>query len=220
VPLKAIGEQGQAAAVRQPSVARFPQERLGDSELVEAVAQGAVAAVGVVWDRYAPAVRAVLRSNLGADPAVEDLLQETFIVFLRGAGEIRDRSALRGYLVSVAVRLVLVELRRRRVRRWVMLSPKGEVPEGRQPPSDLDGALALRGLYRLLEEFPPRRRVAFVMRQVQGFEISEVAAAMKVSESTVKREVRRARRSILSRAPRSEPALWEYIQHTSGGDDE
>src|SRR5688572_19621123 len=112
VPLKAIGEQGPAAAVRQPSVTRFPQERLGDSELVEAVAQGDVAAVGVVWDRYAPVVRAVLRSNLGADSAVEDLLQETFIVFLRGAGEIRDPSALRGYLVSVAVRLVLVELRR------------------------------------------------------------------------------------------------------------
>jgi RNA polymerase sigma-70 factor, ECF subfamily len=206
------------AATRQSAVSPFPQERLGDSELVEAVVRGDTAAVGVVWDRYASVVRSVIKSNLGADQAIEDLLQETFIAFLRGASEMRDRSALRGYLVSVAVRLVLVELRRRRVRRWVMLSPKGEVPEGRQQPSDLDGTLALRGLYRLLEDLPPRRRVAFVMRHVQGLEISEVAESMQVSESTVKREVRRARRSIVTRAPRSEPALWEYIQHSSGGD--
>ena len=206
-------------ASRQPSVSRFPRERLGDSELVEAVARGDTGALGVVWDRYSHVVRSVLRSNLGADAAVEDLLQEVFIALLRGASELRDPSALRAYLVSVAVRLVLVELRRRRVRRWVMLSPKGEVPEVPSPPSDLDGTLALRGLGRLLELLPPRRRVAFVLRQVHGLELTEVAAALQVSESTVKREVSRARRAIVARAKRVEPSLWEYIQRVDEGAD-
>ena len=206
-------------ASRQPSVSRFPRERLGDSELVEAVARGDTGALGVVWDRYSQVVRSVLRSNLGADAAVEDLLQEVFIALLRGASELRDPSALRAYLVSVAVRLVLVELRRRRVRRWVMLSPKGEVPEVPSPPSDLDGTLALRGLGRLLELLPPRRRVAFVLRQVHGLELTEVAAALQVSESTVKREVSRARRAIVARAKRVEPSLWEYIQRVDEGAD-
>lgn len=206
-------------ASRQPSVSRFPRERLGDSELVEAVARGDTGALGVVWDRYSQVVRSVLRSNLGADAAVEDLLQEVFIALLRGASELRDPSALRAYLVSVAVRLVLVELRRRRVRRWVMLSPKGEVPEVPSAPSDLDGTLALRGLGRLLELLPPRRRVAFVLRQVHGLELTEVAAALQVSESTVKREVSRARRAIVARAKRVEPSLWEYIQRVDEGAD-
>ncbi len=206
-------------ASRQPSVSRFPRERLGDSELVEAVARGDTGALGVVWDRYSHVVRSVLRSNLGADAAVEDLLQEVFIALLRGASELRDPSALRAYLVSVAVRLVLVELRRRRVRRWVMLSPKGEVPEVPSAPSDLDGTLALRGLGRLLELLPPRRRVAFVLRQVHGLELTEVAAALQVSESTVKREVSRARRAIVARAKRVEPSLWEYIQRVDEGAD-
>jgi RNA polymerase sigma-70 factor (ECF subfamily) len=209
-----------AVARRQHPVSRFPHERLGDSELVEAVARGDAAAVGTVWDRYSDVVRSVLRSNLGFDPAVEDLLQEVFIAFLRRAGELRDRSALRAYLVSVAVRLVLVELRRRRVRRWVTLSPKGEVPEAPQAPSDLDGTLALRALYRLLEALPPRRRVAFVMRHVHGLEVTEVAALLKISESTVKREVRRARHAIFTRAPRVEPSLWEYIRHIEAGQNE
>jgi DNA-directed RNA polymerase specialized sigma24 family protein len=50
------------------------------------------------------------------------------------------------------------------------------------------------------------------MRQVQGLEIVEVAAALDVSESTVKREVVKARRAIVARAKRSEPLLWEYIR--------
>jgi len=205
-----------AIAKKQTAVSPFPRDRLGDSELVEAVARGDTAAVGVAWDRYSHVVRGVLRSNLGVDAAVEDLLQDVFVAFLRGASELRDPSALRAYLVSVAVRLVLVELRRRRVRRWVMLSPKGQVPEVPSAPTDLDGTLALRGLHRLLEALPARRRVAFVLRQVHGLEITEVAAALEVSESTVKREVLRARRAIVARARRSEPALWEYVRRTEG----
>jgi RNA polymerase sigma-70 factor (ECF subfamily) len=201
-----------AIAHKQASVSPFPQERLGDSELVEAVARGDTRAVGVVWDRYSHVVRSVLRSNLGADNAIEDLLQEVFIAFIRGASDLRDPAALRAYLVSVAVRIVLVELRRRRVRRWVTLSPKGELPELASRPADLDGARAVRSLHRVLETLPPRRRVAFVMRQVQGLEIVEVAAALDVSESTVKREVVKARRAIVARAKRSEPLLWEYIR--------
>jgi RNA polymerase sigma-70 factor (ECF subfamily) len=100
-----------------------------------------------------------------------------------------------------------------------MLSPKGQVPEVPSAPSDLDGALALRGLHRLLEALPARRRVAFVLRQVHGLEITEVAAALAVSESTVKREVSRARRAIVARARRTEPSLWEYVRRIDEGDD-
>jgi hypothetical protein len=62
-------------------VSRFPYERVGDAELLEALQVGDGEAAGVLWDRYAPIVRQVLRSSLGsADSGVEDLVQETFIV--------------------------------------------------------------------------------------------------------------------------------------------
>jgi RNA polymerase sigma-70 factor, ECF subfamily len=207
---------GSSVVHKDREVSRFPQERLGDAELVEAVARGDSGAAGVVWDRYSGLVRSVLRANLGPDPALEDLLQEVFIVFLRGAADLRSGGALRPYLVSVAVRLVLVELRRRRVRRWVTLSPTGEVPQVPSAPQDIAGSRALGALYRLLEQLPRRRRVAFVLRHVQALEMSEVALALGVSESTAKREAARARRSIVTRAERHEPALWEYLKATEG----
>ena len=207
------------ALVPKQPVSRFPHERLGDAELVQAVVQGDTSAVGVVWDRYSSLVRSVLRSNLGFDGDVEDLLQEVFVVFLKNAGEIRTQGALRSFLVTVAVRIVLVELRRRRVRRWVALSSDGEIPETPALPQDVEGAAALNALYRLLGEIPERRRVAFTLRHIDGLDIGDVAQALKVSESTAKREIARARRVIFKRAERGEPALWHYLSRFSGGGD-
>jgi hypothetical protein len=56
---------------------------------------------------------------------------------LRKTIRIQDGGALRGYLVGVAVRIAAFEIRKRKVRRWVGLSPTGEppdVPIERSPP--------------------------------------------------------------------------------------
>jgi RNA polymerase sigma-70 factor (ECF subfamily) len=205
---------------RTAPVSRFPYERVGDAELLEALQRGDGEAAGILWDRYAPLVRQVLRSSLGSrDPAVEDLTQETFLVLLKSCREVRSASAVRSYLVSVAIRLVFGELRRRRVRRWVMLSPEGEVPDVPAAPADTDGAVALQALYRLLGNLPDRRRLAFVLRFIQGLEMTEVASTLRISESTAKREVARARTAILARGRRQEPALWEYLDRWKGDAD-
>jgi RNA polymerase sigma-70 factor (ECF subfamily) len=193
-------------------VSRFPADRLGDAELVQAAAAGDGDALSVVWDRYSALVRGVLRGALGPDLAVEDLLQETFIALVKGAKGIHEGSALRGYLVGVAVRLAALELRRRKVRRWVMLSPTGVLPDYAVLPRDTEGRQALEALYRVLDQLGSRRRMAFVLRHVQGMGLVEVAQALAVSESTARREVARARAHILKSAKR-EPALESYVHH-------
>jgi RNA polymerase sigma-70 factor (ECF subfamily) len=197
-------------------VSRFPYERLADAELVEAVARGDSHAVAVIWDRYAPLVRSVVRASLGPDSSAEDLVQDVFVAFLRSADAMRDASAVRGFLIGVAVRLVALELRRRKIRRWVSLSPSGSLPDTPVAPRDSEGREALEALYRLLGRMPNRRRLAFVLRVVQGCEILEVASALGVSDSTAKREVIRAQEQLLRQANR-EPALLSYIERTMAG---
>jgi RNA polymerase sigma-70 factor (ECF subfamily) len=192
-------------------VSRFPAERLGDAELVQAAARGDAEAISVIWDRYAALVRGVLRGALGPDLVVEDLLQEVFIALVKRARGIQDGAALRGYLVGVAVRLAALELRRRKVRRWVMLSPTGELPDTAVMPRDSEGRQALQALYRVLDQLSSRRRLAFVLRHVQGMGLVEVAAALRVSESTARREIARARAHI-AKCGQREPALHAYIE--------
>jgi RNA polymerase sigma-70 factor (ECF subfamily) len=199
-------------SVSPAPVRRFPQERLSDAELVNAIIQGDADAVGVVWDRYSSLVRGVLRSSLGFSADTEDMLQEVFIAFLRGVHRLRSAESLRAYLVGVAVRRVMGELRRRRVRRWTMLLPSDEIGEIHAAVDNIESTQVLRALDRVLERMPVRRKMAFVLRHVHGCEVSEAAKLLGVSESTVKREARRARASIATRAERSEPWLWDYLQ--------
>jgi RNA polymerase sigma-70 factor, ECF subfamily len=196
-------------------VSRFPYERLGDAELVEAVARGDAQAVAVVWDRYSPLVRRVVRASLGPDGGIEDLLQDVFVAFLRSADTLRNGAALKGFLIGVTVRLVALELRRRKIRRWVSLSPSGSLPDTPVAPRDVEGREALAALYRVLERMPTRRRLAFVLRVVQGCEILEVAASLGVSDSTAKREIIRAQEQVLRQAGR-EPALLQYLERQIG----
>ena len=194
-------------------VARFPQDRYGDVQLVRDVERGDQDALGVVWDRYAALVRRVLLGAVGPDGAAEDLLQEVFLAFYRAAraGRIRDGGALRGYLVGVAVRLAAMELRKRKIRRWVGLSVTGDVPDVPVAPTDAEGRESLRALHRVLAQLGDRARLAFVLRHVQGMEVLEVAEALRISESTARRELTRAQQRVAVLA-RREPALAQFLE--------
>jgi len=193
------------------AVTAFPEDRYVDAKLVRDAARGDRAAVGLAWDRYATLVRGVVRGVLGPDDAVDDLVQEVFIAFHRGASRIQDGGALRGYLVGVAVRLGALEIRRRKVRRWVGLTPTGEPPDVPVAPEDAEGREALRALYRVLDKLGSRRRLTFTLRHVQRLELLEIAAAIGISESTVRRELRRAEQQVAALA-RGEPSLLRYLE--------
>lgn len=167
-------------------------------------------AIAEVWDRYSDLIRGVLYGALGPDNALEDLVQEVFLGFMRGAARIHEGAALRGYLISMAVRQAALEIRRRRVRRWVGLSPTGELPDQRAERADMVHREALRALHRVLGQLSERRRMAFVLRQVQGLEYLDAAEALGVSESTLRRDLAYAREFVTKAAAR-EPALAEYL---------
>jgi RNA polymerase sigma-70 factor (ECF subfamily) len=193
-----------------PAVARFPQDRLSDARLVEGAAAGDRDAIAAVWDRYSSMVRSVLRSALGPDHAVEDLVQEVFLGFLVSAKSVTNGAALRSYLISIATRQAALEIRRRKVRRWVTLSVSGELPERPHAPEDMEGRSVLRAFYRVLDRLSSRRRLAFVLRHVEGLELLETALALGVSESTARRELDKATRQLHALAQR-EPALSEHL---------
>lgn len=191
-------------------MAAFPIDRAGDAQLVEAAARGDRAAMAEVWDRYSHFVRGVLYGALGRDTAIEDLTQEVFLAFVRGAKSVNDGTKLRAFLAGVAVRLAASEIRRRRVRRWLVLSPTGELPEPAAPTRDSDSQEVLAALDRVLANMSQRRRMAFVLRHVHELEMLEVATALSISESTLRRDLLRAREQVLRGAAR-EPALADYL---------
>jgi RNA polymerase sigma-70 factor, ECF subfamily len=183
-----------------------------DAALVKSVAEGDKEALRTVWDRYAASVRSTLRSCLGRDAAIEDLVQEVFLGFYRSAGRIREPSALRPYLLGAAAKAASLEIRSRsRRRRWydVYRLFRRSSSDGAGS-SQVEGRDALRTLHDLLARIPPRERHAFILRYVQDLTPTEVAQALGIPLGTAKRAIAQGRSRVFLRA-RNEPALMDYL---------
>jgi RNA polymerase sigma-70 factor, ECF subfamily len=144
-----------------------------------------------LWCRCAPAVGRVLAKALGPGLEIEDLTQEVFLrVFVR-LPSLRDPSALRAFVLAVAMNVLKWELRRRWIGRRVRLSVTGALPDIESTSVDTEARHALRRCYRIFDSLPATERLAFVLRYMEGMTIFEVAAALEVSVSTAKRWVSR-----------------------------
>jgi RNA polymerase sigma-70 factor (ECF subfamily) len=181
-----------------------------DSVLARAAMLGDARAPREIWRRFAPLVRRIVRRTLGPEYDVEDVVQDVFLRLFDKLPGLRDPSALRAFLVSISVRSVRYELRRRRVRRLVGLSPSPELFDLRVVTTDHESRQALRQLYRLLDRMNFRERTAFVLRFIEGLEIEDVASALEVSVPTTRRALSRAweRLSVLARGDGS---LTSYL---------
>jgi RNA polymerase sigma-70 factor (ECF subfamily) len=199
-----------AYLVKSTALSRADLSRADDATLAQAAVLQDRQAIDVVWDRFAPQVRGLLRRCVGQD-AVEDLLQDVFIRFFQSVATLREPAALRAFLIGIAVKVAMTELRRRRVRRWVSLFNTEEPPDSIAPARDDDAREALHRLYRILDRVDPQTRLLFSLRHIEGMELKDVATALDVSLATVKRKLAAADQRVHTLALRDE-RLAEYLE--------
>jgi RNA polymerase sigma-70 factor, ECF subfamily len=188
-------------------------DALADADLVALALARDPRAGGLVWDRYARTVHGVLQRALGPGHDVEDRAQDVFLVFFRNVESLRDPSALRPFLIGIALRTARTELRKRRVRRWLHLSPDGDLPEVPTGGGEHRARAALRRLYAVLDTLSDRERLAFVLRHAEGYELTETASLLGVSLATVKRVLSRAEARVEA-AARDDDLLQEWTEQS------
>jgi RNA polymerase sigma-70 factor (ECF subfamily) len=197
------------------NLAELPLGQLSDAALVAALIQGSERAASAIWHRHAATVRRTLARSLGPDQDLDDLMQEVFIGFVKSATKLEDPNNLRSYLVSIAFRLAAMEIRRRKVRRWVTLTSSGDVPDSPTLEREPDEARALGALYQILDQLSARDRLVFVARFIEGMQIDETAAALALSKATVWRSGKATLARVVAEA-QATPALASYVRRSLG----
>jgi RNA polymerase sigma-70 factor (ECF subfamily) len=164
------------------------------------VRQGDPRGATLVWDRYAGLVRGVVYRAIGPCNDIEDVVQDVFAGLFKNMGILRELPSLRSFLVSIAIRKARTALRKRRARRWLHLSDDGALPDIPSHDCDQRTRETVRRLYAILDELDDRGRLAFVLRHAEGYELTETAAALRVSLATIKRALVRAEAHVYARA--------------------
>jgi len=184
--------------------------QVDDASLARAASEGDPRAPGAIWDRFAPTVRRILKRSIGPMADVEDLMQEVFLSLFKQLPTLREVSALRAFIIGICVRVLGTELRRRRVRRFLMLTERGALPEAESLPSDPGARAAVTSLYRILDGLQVETRLIFTLRYLDDLQLTEIASALRVSLATAKRRLAKATTHVQLLVER-EPALKQYL---------
>ncbi|HVY40469.1 MAG TPA: sigma-70 family RNA polymerase sigma factor [Polyangia bacterium] len=190
--------------------APIPEPYPDDAALVAALRRGDGRARMALVERFEPLVERLVAGALGIDSEIPDVVQDVFVAVLEGVHKLKDASALRSWIATLAVFTARGRIRRRRRWRWIRFVAPEEVPE--VPVSGPQGETheAVRATYAVLDSFPADERLAFSLRFVSEMQLTEVADACAVSLATVKRRLARAEKRFLE-AAKTHPALRERL---------
>jgi RNA polymerase sigma-70 factor (ECF subfamily) len=124
-----------------------------------------------------------------------DFAQDTFIKAYRAQDSLEDRGKARAWLYQIAHRVVLDEMRRRRIVRFL---PWTGESHGAAPSAEhLAMEMRLSGpLARALARIPERQRAALLLAEVHDLTGLELAASLGVSHVAARALLTRARESL------------------------
>lgn len=172
--------------------------RLSDEALVVACGTGDSAALGELFDRFHQTVYRFLSRYLGPrSPDLDDLVQMTFLEARRAALRFRKESAVKSWLIGIAVNVARHYLRSETRRRALLRS--SELPYGSiegTPESTTAHNELLQRLQQSILDLPEHLRTVFVICELEGVSGVEAARLLNLREGTLWRRLHDARKLI------------------------
>ena len=185
---------GQPSATTRPS--KPPEDvRAVDLELAQRCRHGDAAAFEELYRAHAGRLYNLVFRMVGSAQEAEDLLQEVFLNAYRKLGSFRGDSSLGTWLYRLAVNQCLDVLRGRHSKMARVTDSLDD--EGAAEPATVvpvvPTAVSRLDLDRAIAKLPQGGRAAFILHDVEGFEHTEGAKLLGVSEGTSKTQVHKAR---------------------------
>jgi RNA polymerase sigma-70 factor (ECF subfamily) len=180
--------------------------------LLEQLGRGDLAALGELFEAYAPYLRVIVRAQLSDRLQAKfdslDVVQSVWVQVARqlrqAALHVNDEDHLRALLVTIARRRLATRARQCARR------PEGALPEGEEGTALADARVdtppavaAAADLWeRMLALLPPDHRPILVLRR-EGLSLTEIAARTGLHEGSVRRILRHLARAMALGEPPS-----------------
>jgi RNA polymerase sigma-70 factor (ECF subfamily) len=198
------------------------RESADESALVEALRRGDEAVFGEIVDKYAPSMLRVASGYVPSPEIAEEVVQETWIALIKGIAKFEGRSSLRTWLFTVMINIAKQRgvRERRDTDAEIAAFTGGSVDPQRFRPADAstwpghwkereepqpfpdtpEGSVLgdeLIGVARReLGNLPERQRVVVTLRDMLGFDSSEVCEMLEISVANQRVLLHRGRAAV------------------------
>lgn len=143
-------------------------------------------------------LRAFLRRRLSSWPdEVEDLVQESLLAIHNQRQTYDTNAPLTAWVYAIA-KYKLIDWLRRHARRETLNDPLDDENEVFST-ADSDACEAQRDLRKVLDLLPEQQRAAIIHTKVDGWSVRETAAALNMSEASVKVAVHRGLKALTAK---------------------
>jgi RNA polymerase sigma-70 factor (ECF subfamily) len=156
----------------------------------------------IVRDHAAFLLRTVRRLGV-AELDVEDVAQEVLVIVHRKLAQYDTRCSMRGWIFGIASRVAADYRRSARVRRERVVDPVPETAVAAGQDRDFDRARARALLDHALDDLDEDKRNVFVLYELEGLEMQEVAEMLGCPVQTAYSRLHAARDRVRARVERA-----------------
>lgn len=170
-----------------------------DAELLRRAGNGDATAFREVFVRHRSDVARLVYRMLNAPADLEDVVQEVFVQVFRSLKDFRGQSKFSTWLHRVTVNVVLMH--RRSAKSRPVLAPEAPqemVPDEHRllPDEEAEKAERLRAFQRLLGRLAEKKRIVFILHELEGLSPNEIADIVGAPVLTVRTRLFYARREL------------------------
>ncbi len=178
----------------------IPQD--GDFALVKSAMAGDAGALQELVQKYEETVFGFAFKVCRSQDDAEDTLQEAFLNILKSLKTFNFKSSFSTWIYRIVSNSCLMKFRKEKRERWESFERMDKPEERIQdtytkwPDSPVEQILTKElksQMDQAILELPPIYRLVFVLKDIEGLKIEEVAKTLKISIPATKARLRRAR---------------------------
>jgi RNA polymerase sigma-70 factor (ECF subfamily) len=159
--------------------------------LIEECRKGSSRAQFMLYKQYSKAMFNLAYRMMNNREDAEDILQETFLECFRNLSSFRFESTFGAWLKSILINRCINQLRRKKID-LVLCESLPLVETSDEPEPEYDTTRVFRGI----EQLPDGYRITLTLYLLEGYDHTEIAQILGISESTSKSQYSRAKEKL------------------------
>lgn len=176
----------------------FSGQTLSDQVVVEKVLQGETELFEILMRRYNELLFRTIRSYLDREVDVEDTMQDAYVKAFQKLYQFRNEALFSTWLIRIGINEALQRKRSSKNLRTIDIAQESAVIQIAEisimnPETKIIHRETAAFIERSIDALPTKYKIVYMLREVEGMEISEISKSLSITNSNVKVRLHRAR---------------------------